>query len=149
MAVTMSGATVEHSARDVLLSKSVDNSFQNGASSSGMFGNEPIVGITASFAANVTGAIDNYVNDIQTILSEISTVQTNEAFKGAGLEGALNNFVESVKTVATNYIRGLRDAENQIINSVAKAYATQDTDISGNINSDSGTLESSNTFNVS
>ena len=60
-------------------------------------------------------------------------------------EGEINsivfpNFVNAVREVGTQYLERLSSAETQIINSVAQAYQTQDTDLSDNLNSDSGSI---------
>lgn len=153
MAITMSGAKVETDERDSLLSSSIDQTITDGGAapntSGGAFGfgatesGASLAGVTESFAQNVTAKIETYITDVNTAVDELSTVEVNQAFKGAGLEAALNNFVESVKGVAKNYTDKLKRAEDQIINSVAAAYATQDSDLSENLGSDASSLESS------
>lgn len=161
MAISMSGATVQDSARQALLSKSVNGSLTEGGATlntettGGLFNREEVTtgaalaGVTASFATNVTAKIEEYISGIDGIIDELTNVANNVAFQGEGLEAALNNFVGGVKEVAKNYTKALKDAENQIINSVSAAYKTQDTDVSGNLGSDQSTLVGNNTFTVS
>ena len=150
MAVTMSGATVDTTERDALLSSTVDAGITGGGATlntDGFFGRgattgAKLAGVTASFASNVSSAIDDYCAEVDAKVEELSKAEVNTAFKGSAIEAALNNFVESVKTTAKSYTSKLKAAESEIINSVAKAYETQDTDISGNLASDGSTLES-------
>jgi len=155
MAISMSSATVDQSERENLLSSNVDSSVTAGGAtantSGGFFGlgakesGASIAGITEDFAKNVKKEIDTYIEDINTEVESLSNPEVNQAFKGAGVEGALKNFVNSVKQVAKDYTNRLKVAEQQIIDSVGAAYVTQDTDISGNLKSDSGSLVSGNT----
>lgn len=150
MAITMSGATVDTTERDALLSSTVDAGVTSGGATlntGGPFGlggttGATLAGVTASFASNVSTAIDEYCAEIDAKVEELSQVEVNTAFKGSAIESALNNFIESVKTTAKSYTSKLKEAEAEIINSVAKTYETQDTDISGNLASDGSTLES-------
>ncbi len=150
MAISMSGAKVETGERDSLRSSYVNQlASLNGVelNRAGWFGmgettGKELAGITASFASHVSTAIDEYCEEIDTQIEELSKVEVNMAFKGAGLESALNEFIESVKSVAKSYTKKLKAAEAEIVNSVAKAYETQDSDLSSNLNSDGSTLES-------
>lgn len=150
MAITMSGATVDTTERDALLSSTVDAGVTSGGATlntGGLFGlggttGATLAGVTASFASNVSTAIDEYCAEVDAKVEELSQAEVNTAFKGSAIEAALNNFIESVKTTAKSYTSKLKAAESEIINSVAKAYETQDTDISGNLASDGSTLES-------
>lgn len=152
MAISMSGATVDTSERDSLLTSTVDTGVIAGGEtanvSGGFFGavfgaeasGADIAGITESFAANVTRAIDSYKSDVQSKLDQLQAVESNSAFQGAAISKALANFVTSVRDVGTDYLNRLSSAETQIINSVAAAYKTQDTDLSGNLGSDAGSI---------
>ena len=158
MAISMSSARVETGERDSLRTSTVDTSITSGGAtanvdrnwlsrlSGGLFGTEnptgaKLAGVTASFATNVTNEIDSYCNNVNQCIDKISQVEFNTAFKGSQIEAALNNFIESVKTVAKSYTSKLKAAESEIINSVAQAYQTQDADLSGNLGSDSSSLE--------
>lgn len=155
MPITMSGATIDTSERDSLLSSTVDTSVVSGGATAntqsvgglaGVFGareasGSNLAGITSSFATNVCGKIDDYKTAISTALGELQNVESNEAFKGSAISAALSEFVESVRKVGNNYITKLSSAEAQIINSVQSAYSTQDTDLSGSINADAGNLQ--------
>ena len=145
MAISMSGATVETGERDSLKSSSVDvsiagNSPEYGAV--GYFAGATLAGVTADFATSVSEKIETYCTEVNNKVEELSTVEVNQAFRGTEIETALNNFIESVKAVAKSYTDKLQAAETEIINSVAQAYQTQDTDLSGNLKSDSSSLES-------
>ena len=154
MAISMSGATVETGERDSLLSSTVDTSVTSGGATAntqatgflGLGGREAtgaaLAGVTADFAKNVTTEIDSYCTSVNECIDKLSQVEVNTAFKGSGIEAALNNFIESVKAVAKSYTNKLKNAETEIVNSVAQAYQTQDTDISGDLGSDASTLES-------
>ena len=146
MAISMSGATVDTSERDSLLSSSIDGGAVAGGAtantSGGFFGigaeasGAALAGVTESFASHVTSAIDSYKADVQAKLDKLQAVESNSAFQGSAVSGALAKFVTSVRDVGTQYLERLSAAESQIINSVAQAYQTQDADLSGNLNSD-------------
>lgn len=148
MAISMSGATVDMTERDKLLSSSVDASGSYGGeiANTNWFGTmtgKTLAGVSPSFAANVASAIDNYAETVMTNLNNVQTaVDSGVAFKGEGISKALDSFIASVKDVSISYLNKLKDAETQIINSVQKAYETQDTDLSSNLGSDGSNLES-------
>ena len=157
MSISMSGATVDNSERDTLLANEIDGSVASGGveanTSGGWFfglgGEESgakLAGVTASFATNVSGAIDDYISGVQGCIDNITSADYKVGFQGAGVGDALNTFIESVKTVATTYINQLKDAEQLIITSVGEAYADQDSDLSSNMSTDAGTLEGDNSF---
>lgn len=156
MPITMSGATIETSERESLLSSEVDTSIVSGGvaantHATGPFSfigigaqeatGAPLAGVTAEFASHVTTEIDNYKTAIQTELDKLTTVESNGAFKGEAINTALSKFIDAVRETGTQYIERLSAAETQIINSVNAAYQTQDTDLSGNLNSDAGSLQ--------
>ncbi len=150
MAITMSGATVDSSNRETLLNSEVDknvlgnkvnNPFSGPLLTSFVrSGTSGLAGVTSEFATAVSAAIDKYCQNIESILSKLEAIDSKSAFKGSQIDGALANFVEGVKSSALSYLSKLKDAEQQIVESVQKAYATQDTDISSNLNSDTSSL---------
>ena len=150
MAITMSGATVDSSNRETLLNSEVDkNVLGNDVNKplTGMMltgfvraGTSGLAGVTSEFATAVSAAIDKYCQNIESILSKLEAIDSKSAFKGSQIDGALANFVEGVKSSALGYLSKLKAAEQQIVESVQKAYATQDTDISSNLNSDTSSL---------
>ena len=139
MAISMSGASIQDDSRQTLMSSTVDSSF---AGSNANGGGAALAGVTASFASNVTSAIDSYKADIEATINQMCQADSSDAFKGASLQSALQSFLDAVKQVANSYLQKLTDAENQIINSVNAAYASQDTDLSSNLGSDQASLES-------
>lgn len=152
MAISMSGATVDTSERDSLLQSSVDAGVVEGGATAntqrtGLFGlggeeatGAILAGVTESFAANVSNAIDTYKTNVQTELDKLQAVESNAAFRGSAISQALSNFVNAVRETGAQYLERLSSAETQIINSVAQAYQTQDTDLSSNLNSDSNSI---------
>lgn len=150
MAITMSGATVDSSNRETLLNSEVDkNVLGNDVNKplTGMMltgfvrsGTSGLAGVTSEFATAVSAAIDKYCQNIESILSKLEAIDSKSAFKGSQIDGALANFVEGVKSSALGYLSKLKAAEQQIVESVQKAYATQDTDISSNLASDTSKL---------
>ena len=150
MAITMSGATVDSSNREALLNSEVDkNVLGNDVNKplTGMVltsfvraGTSGLAGVTSEFATAVSAAIDKYCQNIESVLSKLEAIDSKSAFKGSQIDGALANFVEGVKSSALSYLSKLKAAEQQIVESVQKAYATQDTDISSNLNSDTSSL---------
>lgn len=151
MAITMSGATVDSSNRETLLNSEVDKNvlgnkvntpFLGSALTSFVrSGTSGLAGVTSEFATAVSAAIDKYCQNIESILSKLESIDSKSAFKGSQIDGALANFVEGVKSSALSYLNKLKAAEQQIVESVQKAYATQDTDISSNLNSDTSSLQ--------
>ena len=149
MAISMSGATVDTSERDSLLQSNVDGGVVQGGVAAntrrtgvlGFGGREAtgaaLAGITESFASHVSTAIETYKSNVQAELDKLQSVESNGAFRGTAISQALSRFVNAVREVGTQYLERLSSAETQIINSVAQAYQTQDTDLSGNLNSDS------------
>lgn len=151
MAITMSNATIDDSARQALHSTQLDGGimpgfgdFAGGALGEVLDPSESLAGITPSFATNVSSAIEDYCSNINGIIGKLEAVESSSAFKGSAIEGSLVKFIESVKQVSLNWVTALKNAEQQIVQQVQKAYETQDTDISSNLNSDASTLESSN-----
>ena len=144
MAITMSGATVDSSNRDTLLTTVVDTGILSGGAkkTTGLFFSDAkLAGVTEQFAAAVSDEIDNYCSNVETILKQLETADSAVAFKGSQVGTALANFIEGVKSSAFDYLKKLKEAEQQIVNSVQKAYATQDTDLSSNLNTDTSSLQ--------
>lgn len=156
MAVTMSETTASREAEIKLQSTSVDTTIINGGavstakyhvSGEGQMAfligrGTPLVGITASFATNVSRAIEEYCNNIKNKINEMQTIDSTGAFKGESVTTAIANFVTGVKEVVNAYISSLQNAEQEIINNVQNVYTQQDTNISGNLNTDSGKVTS-------
>lgn len=151
MAISMSGATVDSSSRDSLLSQSIDAGSFGGVTANtaatgffGLGGREAtganLAGVTAEFAVNFKSAADEYKAAVEAKLNALGGVSSNSAFRGEGVTAALSRFVDSVREVATSYLNKLTEAEIQISESVAKAYSSQDADLSGQMNSDSSSL---------
>lgn len=142
MAITMSGATVDSSNRETLLNSEVDKNVlgNNDISDPFFLFSAGLAGVTSEFATAVSAAIDKYCQNIESVLSKLEAIDSKSAFKGSQIDGALANFVEGVKSSALGYLSKLKAAEQQIVESVQKAYATQDTDISSNLNSDTSSL---------
>lgn len=147
MSISMSGATVDQSSRDALLASTVDGGSTGGVSAnrSGPFGlggasGASLAGVTAEFAAQVSSAIDDYCTSVENKLNELNAVESNGAFRGAALTGALSSFITGVKEVSMAYLAKLKVAEQEIVASVGAAYEAQDADLAGNLNSDVGTI---------
>ncbi len=155
MSISMSGATIETGERDTLNASSVDASGFGGETANQQwapglapwqwFNTEAsgatLAGVTASFATNVSNEIDTYVSEIDGYLDQLENANSEVAFKGEAVKAALTKFIDSVKAVAKSYTARLKAAESEIVNSVATAYNTQDSDLSGDLNSDSGSLD--------
>ena len=102
------------------------------------------VGITPEMLSKITTAIDTYSSNLTGILDEMpDAVYYTMAFRGTSIEAAVKNFVSTVKEVCKSYLQNLKEAENQIIESVNKQYAASDEDISGQLNSDSSAISGS------
>lgn len=157
MAISMSGAQVDTSARDSLLGSSVNGSITNGTvqANTQTVWDSPITnhseatgaslaGVTASFATNVCSEIDSYIQSIQDHINAMVAAQSNVAFQGEGVSAALQKFISAVQQVANDYANRLKGAEQQIINSVHDVYSQQDAHLSGELGADSGSLVSNN-----
>lgn len=90
--------------------------------------------------------IEEYTTNINTILGKLEAVESSAAFQGTGIKNALVTFITVVKDVSVRYTNALKESEKQIISEVKRVYAQQDTDVSGNLSSDSATLQQNNTF---
>lgn len=149
MAITMSEANAETAldARSTYLSKSVDT---------GALGDEVqteynwfvpaganLAGVTADLVTNYTKAVETYSDNVKEKINELSNPKVNSAFKGKQVEASLKKFVDSVKVVANSYLASLAAVQTAIAGAVAAAYEQQDTDLSGNLTTDTGTLEES------
>ena len=153
MAISMSGATIETGERDGLKGSSIDTSVTSGGATAntkttGMLWwkdttatGATLAGVTPAFATNVCKAIDDYKTNVQTYIDKLEDKNSEQAFKGEQVKAALTNFITEIKTVANSYLDKLSAAEQEIINSVGKAYETQDTDLSGDMGADTTTLD--------
>lgn len=147
MAITMSGATVDQSARESLRSSYVEGISGGETANRTFFGGATgasLAGITDSFATHVSSAIDEYVEKIINDLNKLESVNSQVAFKGAAVNAALSRFVTAVKEVSISYTNKLKEAETEIVNNVHTAYQSQDADLSGNLDADSGALGGNN-----
>lgn len=100
-----------------------------------------MVGITPEMLSRITTAIDNYVSNLNSTLDNMpSAVDYTQAFKGEGITKAVENFVTSVKEICKSYLTRLKEAEQQIIESVHSQYSASDEDISGQLNSDASNI---------
>ena len=140
MAITQSSATLDQSERTSLLDSPVNSDILNGGASAGSNTVE-LAGITKNFADLVSKEIDNYIKNVDAEVDKMQAIKNDSAFKGTQINEALKNFVESVKTVATQYTEKLKNAEQQIINSVADVYSQQDTHISDSLGTDGSELD--------
>ena len=151
MAISMSGAEVDTSQRDALLGSNVNGSVTAGnetANTKGWFNPKPtgaaLAGVTANFAGHVCAEIDDYIRSITGHIDAMVAAQSNVAFQGEGVSGALQRFITAVQAVANDYANRLKGAEQQIINSVQEVYTAQDSHLSGELSSDAGGLQNSN-----
>ena len=156
MAINMSDVTIDQSDRQSLLGQSISGDGFGGAVANsqtvrnGFLGlhrsqqatGATLAGVTPEFAQAFQTKSDEYCQRVYAEIAKLENVSTNEAFRGTAVSQALSTFIDSVKSVATAYLRKLVAAENQIANSVAQAYSTQDADLSGQLTADSGSLES-------
>lgn len=101
----------------------------------------PIVGITPEMLPKITNAIDEYISNLTTTLEGMPTaVDYTQAFKGEGITKAVETFVTSVKDVCKSYLDALKNAENQIVESVNAQYQASDSDLAGQLNSDASSI---------
>lgn len=153
MAVTMSETTASRDSEIRLRNTTVDTSVVSGGATSTMVvggggmgatvtAGVPLVGITASFATNVCRAIEEYSTNIQNRINEMESIDSTGAFRGEAVTAAIANFITGVREVANAYIVSLQRAEQEITNNVHNVFSQQDTNISGNLNTDSNTLTS-------
>ena len=151
MAISMSAGKIDSSERESLLGQTVDNSANlndlqtngidihiPGTNTSNLEGNEAkLAGITATFATDVTAKIDSYITTVQGHINSMANVASTSAFKGETLNNKISSFIKTISFICNDYVSRLHSAENQIINSVSAAYQQQDTDIAGDLISDS------------
>ena len=150
MPISMSDAKLDHDTRDTLLSSNItapttasytaNTTYGGGSTTPGIVGAD-LAGITPQFVSATTQALETYATSILTALSQLEAVNSSAAFQGTGVTTALSNFVTGVKEVANSYVEGLRAAEVQIMNSVHTVYSTQDQDLSGQMGTDTSSLE--------
>lgn len=102
---------------------------------------ESFAGIKEGFLTALDEAIDGYIEAIDTKLSQLNTSPNiRQAFRGESVEAALQNLISGVDAEAKSYSKALKEAEQAIVKAVSEAYATHDTGVSGDINSDASTL---------
>ena len=155
MAITMSQAKVDSSAREDLLNSSVDTTIFGGNIAANREEAQiymqayyeqntgaKLAGVTEDFAQSVGKKIEEYCANVEKVLETMETTDSKIAFQGDAIGNALTAFITGVKESAFSYLNKLKAAENQIVNSVSKAYETQDTDISSNLTADTSKLNS-------
>lgn len=142
MAITMGSEQIVDSTRKDLNSSEVDMGLASGGATTGLFGGEPLVGITPAFATAITSAINGYANTIKDTLANLEAQSSKGAFQGENVEAALKTFITSVKEVSMSYLNKLQAAEEEIVNSVEQVYTGQDSSLSGSMEGDAGTLKS-------
>lgn len=152
MAITMSQAKIDNSARENLLNSNVDTSVFGGdiaqgrAEAAAMIpmpvggSSTKLAGVTEDFAKSVTEKIEDYCTNVEAILKNMESTDSKIAFQGVGIERALSAFITGVKESAFSYLDKLRFAEKQIVYSVSKTYQIQDADLSSNLTSDTSKL---------
>lgn len=102
------------------------------------------VGITPEMLSKITGAIDSYTNQLNSVLDQMpDAVDYTVAFRGTEVENAIKKFVTSVKEVCRSYLENLKLAESQIVESVEAQYKSSDANISEQLNSDVSAIDSS------
>lgn len=138
MAISLVTATADKTASETLRQTKVDSTVVGGYIPYG--GGEKLAGVTPEMATNIATSIETYKTNIETILNKLETVESNAAFQGTSIKGALDTFVTSIKSLTFKYLTQLVAAENAIVSSVATAYATQDTELGSNLTSDANTL---------
>lgn len=153
MSISMSGANLVDDQRSGLKSSEVDQgALGEGATANtrrtgflGLGGSETtgaaLAGVTQEFATKVSNEIENYKTEINNELAKLEDKDSEVAFKGSDVKAALAKFIVSVREVAQSYTEKLSLAEKQIIASVQTVYSTQDAQLAGDMNADSGTLE--------
>lgn len=164
MGISMSNASIDSSKRDSMLNSKYDyNTLGEGTSFNqkevvdsegylfGLIGRKThnedtgvdVAGITGGFVESFKKTIDDYSANVEEALKKldkVTDVNMDSALKGAGIKDAVVEFVQAVRTTATNYLKALHDAENQIVESVQAAYEQQDKDLSANLKSDASDI---------
>ena len=156
MGISMSNASIDSSKRDSMLDSKYDyNTLGEGTNfkqkevvdNEGKTHNEytgvDVAGITGGFVESFKKTIDDYSANVEEALKKldkVTDVNMDSALKGAGIKDAVVEFVQAVRTTATNYLKALHDAENQIVESVQAAYEQQDKDLSANLKSDASDI---------
>ena len=162
MGISMSDARIDSSKRDSMLNSKYDyNTLGEGTNfnqkevvdKEGFFGlgrkthteatGVDVAGITPEFVENFKSTIQEYSEKVEEALGKldkVTEVNMDSAIKGAGIKDAVIEFVQAVRTTATNYLNALHESENQIIESVHAAYQEQDADLSANLKSDASDI---------
>ena len=142
MAITGSDAKIVTTTRDSLNSTTVDIGVLGGSTLTEMSANAT-AGITEQMESSISNAISSYRKNILSIVGKLEDVGSEAAFKGPQIKTALTSFIEQIKEVSKSYLNGPSEAEKEIIKSVATAYRQQDEDLSGQLGSDTRTVENS------
>ena len=155
MPITMSEANVDGAlqAADNFNNTNVDYDATGGATLNttrtgflGLGGTEatgaPLAGITPEFVAAYKTALDAYQGEVDAKVDQMTNPDVNQAFKGTGVQTALNNFVEGVKAVAKAYDLVLTDVQRQMADEVKATYGSQDDNLGGQLGNDTSRLQS-------
>ncbi len=94
------------------------------------------VGITPTFATNVTSKIEELKTNIDNKVKEIQNTQNDAAIKGEKVQAGIGTFIDGIIETANNLNAALTAAEQDIINSVETAYKTQDENLEADLNAD-------------
>lgn len=100
-----------------------------------------LAGVTETFATNFSKAVTEYVTTVQGKINSIIEFSASSAIYGTMFNEYFGNFRNKVAELANEYVGKLTSVENDIVDSVAKAYAEQDADLSTDVNSDKGVVE--------
>ncbi len=103
-------------------------------------------GIKDSFKTKMDTAIETYTGTDTGIKSFINQLETDTTtiiaggFKGTNVESAVKRLIQSLKAEADAYTVALLNAEQQIVQQVADAYAKQDEAIASSMNTDTNQM---------
>lgn len=104
-----------------------------------------VAGVTPDMANNIKAGLDSYVASIneakKSLIDTVNAALTNKTIFQGEVNSALSDFVTSVDTTINTYISGLVAAEQDIVNSVAAAYKTNDSTMQTNINTQKDAME--------
>ena len=95
-----------------------------------------LAGVTADFASAFQTVADSYKAEVQQQIDQLCNPEVNQAFRGAGVQSALEDFVVGIRDAASAYLDSLTEVEKAIVNAVRAAYVKQDNDLAGNVRSD-------------
>lgn len=108
-----------------------------------------VAGVTPAMASNISTALITYVDAVKTAFAGIvdavhSATDGKTMFQGDSINNAISTFVTDVKAVAESYMVGLRGAEQEIVDAVAKAYLDNDTTVASSVQSSTDAMEGFN-----